>query len=1046
MSAKLRRDVLILLIKKCGYTINNPYPGKIFNRLKEFAKNDLNNFSITLHTYYLTSTNYPSLSNFKRYLGIGDGKLVRLRDENLENLISYVIAAKSYQELISELDSSKNLNKNKLPHGILKLHERYVKNQHQTYSTLLNSEYLKYLKRSDFKKRNPDLVGKAFLDEDDYIKLILKEGYLGIIISGKGGVGKTRLMLELGLQLMAKDIEVLEVNKHFNNLVSLEKYIKSSKFYILLFDYLEEQELFEKIIDWITYSQIQNIKIIANCRKSHVLEMGYDILDFFEQIIVGENQLQELEYTKWVTSEILLTIDNKTVSNRFLRLFKSNDFLEATPSIAAFVKYLYIKNSKKQFRLMPNEKFADWLTKQFKRSIISNTTESAFYEKYLYVFQIIACLPSKHISINKLYGKYGFEIKRLLNDGWIDNSLSGTLDIAHHTVSENLIVKIFTYHSFNHVILIKFLDFSYSFDSTPSLLWLIQRVWRDAIPESVKPLFQQTIYNFLINKINKGNGMHYWFVYKFHSSPIITQMDKLKILIKHKSSLLKLFEFEWFGFYLSYCMQWLSTLDKAINQEYLKFLKEMYFRLWNRGGKFDYVFYQPILGSRIISSYINAFGIDRYISNKFFIYVEKVACDKVHFLYFTRILKAWIEQEDKISEEIKPTFIKWLEKIDSTNTDKNSTIILRLWLENGNDPEMVKKTITNWIDTKGHLFETVYLVGNWLKYGNDISIVKQYLIANFFEFSNYKYSNIVIEHWLIRGGDLTYIDSSIKSYLNFANSDYNLNYIPSLWLEKSKNPNLLSPYLDKIKKYCETPYLYKFINLWLKLGGDLDLIHPIVGVYIENNNDVSYNIAVVQNFERKGGDISNFRKYIEVKDNELYTLGSKDGVLTEKDFRSRSLFLTNQLKTKEATEVYSDQMVSFLEQFRSKLDTSHAIVTWLEAGGDFSVLEKYILLWLEVNNGASINVSYVISTVLENSDGFACIKNLALEWLACNTDNYLTKYPLSSWLKFHPDGFNDILGRYIENYCKNLYDERKHDGRDTIIFECYNAYKDKNIS
>jgi len=85
---------------------------------------------------------------------------------------------------------------------------------------------------------------KLFYSENDILKLLGSKESNGLVIHGQGGIGKTRLMLELGKRLARKnDYVVLQVSTTFKLFNQLVEYIeiRPDKNYVLLFDYIEIQ-------------------------------------------------------------------------------------------------------------------------------------------------------------------------------------------------------------------------------------------------------------------------------------------------------------------------------------------------------------------------------------------------------------------------------------------------------------------------------------------------------------------------------------------------------------------------------------------------------------------------------------------------------------------------------------------------------------------------------------------------------------------------------------------------------------------------------------
>jgi hypothetical protein len=143
-----------------------------------------------------------------------------------------------------------------------------------TYNDYLLGSRQRYFSRDDFKKQYPDKTKTLVTETEILGTLVQVDSTFGCILLGEGGIGKTRMTLELGnmarslgwvaLQMAGKDID-------FNGMKDL---LKPGGKYLLLFDNIEESgvldnpaALYEQLME-ISANSI--IKIVGNCRKSYL--------------------------------------------------------------------------------------------------------------------------------------------------------------------------------------------------------------------------------------------------------------------------------------------------------------------------------------------------------------------------------------------------------------------------------------------------------------------------------------------------------------------------------------------------------------------------------------------------------------------------------------------------------------------------------------------------------------------------------------------------------------------------------------------------------
>ena len=112
-----------------------------------------------------------------------------------------------------------------------------------TYADYLNDAVLPYMSRDDYIRQHPEAVNLS--GESNILEKFLEpDKYGGVMIYGDGGIGKTRLMLELGRLAEKKGWIVYRVTHQLKSLSDLKSCLQSGSSYLLLFDSVEDHPLF----------------------------------------------------------------------------------------------------------------------------------------------------------------------------------------------------------------------------------------------------------------------------------------------------------------------------------------------------------------------------------------------------------------------------------------------------------------------------------------------------------------------------------------------------------------------------------------------------------------------------------------------------------------------------------------------------------------------------------------------------------------------------------------------------------------------------------
>ncbi|MGH9855855.1 MAG: hypothetical protein ACREBD_38965, partial [Blastocatellia bacterium] len=161
---------------------------------------------------------------------------------------------------------------NAIPSGLASLESAL---QAGTFSSFLSSEKLPYYSRKDHFDYLNSSPTKSVPDEEAILRQLEGDGVTGLIITGKGGMGKTRLTLEIGRLAASQGWGVLRVRKSCkeDDLERLAQRLEPADKTLLLIDYVETQPNFAALINKLNELNEEghgfHLRYLANCRKSY---------------------------------------------------------------------------------------------------------------------------------------------------------------------------------------------------------------------------------------------------------------------------------------------------------------------------------------------------------------------------------------------------------------------------------------------------------------------------------------------------------------------------------------------------------------------------------------------------------------------------------------------------------------------------------------------------------------------------------------------------------------------------------------------------------
>ena len=156
------------------------------------------------------------------------------------------------------------------PQGFVPIDDLQYKGNFRSY---LNNEKLAYYSLGQHLKANPAPIGIDIPDEENLLNQLEGGDTTGLMIIGSGGIGKSRLTLEIGGFAHNKGWLVFRVQSRLTKdvLAHLIEWISPNNKVLLLVDYIETQRDFAELVETLnalndTYSL--HLRYIANCRTS----------------------------------------------------------------------------------------------------------------------------------------------------------------------------------------------------------------------------------------------------------------------------------------------------------------------------------------------------------------------------------------------------------------------------------------------------------------------------------------------------------------------------------------------------------------------------------------------------------------------------------------------------------------------------------------------------------------------------------------------------------------------------------------------------------
>lgn len=845
-------------------------------------------------------------------------------------------------------------------------------NKPNKYKQYLSNNILEYFSRDEYKAKN---LKSEIITEADIINKTLNNSLIeGCIISGEGGVGKTRLLIQLGLHAFSIKWNVLFLTPRFSDIKELSEYLgytgsiknKHNGNHLLIIDYIEECPWFNPdfVEEILKYKPGLKIKIIANCRNSFIGSLQYP--DSYYQVKL-DNSESEKDYRKNVINKILSSVTIENITSDKLTFFTKK------PSFAVFLRYLY--DTGKEIDVSSSGDFKQWIKKRFVSSI--NKKDDIQSIQNIIIF--LMCLPSKielFENNQELIAQFG----KLINDGWIEEieliNNEVYYQVIHDTITDELLTIILEslnrtqFSFFNESI-----KFATSYGLVSNWFRAFERISGDDSFDL--KLFKRQIENW-INKDKYLNNNKI----DIATTSILTEEERFIIISNNKEFFSDYLKDIVFGLPLSYAMNVFSKTDSLPTD-----FKNLADNWLQNNQEFDS---DKNIATRVISTYVKLFGITPNVSFHLEHYFTLPPSNLSSF-----VIRSVLKYEGK-TDSIESYIIEYLE---SYSHSKEASYVLRQWMSIGGELNKIKPYLINHLTIHSKDKDSSYLLSGWLNKNGEIKIIERYL----FEYLTINASNddarYVLSGYLSKSSNPCLVKESLLKYLHKNSSLVNSAFPMKDWLDRSCNPSVIEAFvLEYLNKNLKNSKSHFILGSWIINNGNLKTIKKYLLDYLSFFSEAVEVGYLLKSWLEKGGILiaieSNLIKYLS-----LYA-SSKDSLLILKSW----------IDSDGNKKLILPYLRTFLENNTSIENTSLVLCAWLDKGGSSNNIKDFLIRYLEENSKTKA-ASYVITSWLANSCDTEVVKPFIIDNL---TDEEINPFILTKWIE--QDGDKNLILPHLISY------------------------------
>jgi DNA gyrase inhibitor GyrI len=895
------------------------------------------------------------------------------------------------------------------------------------YQNFLQDNVLPYFSRDQFKAR--EKCPGNFLTETDILTELLTEQpneearYHGCIIYGAGGIGKTRLMFELGLRSLALNWLPVQVASKVEDVESLAPHLKRGKKYVLLFDYIEESRGFNSDIPAVLSEKTGAIvRVIANCRYTFSSSSNFPTESTFLPLHLDTNDAFQQQYEDAVIQHILREIKVELGEERLrFHLIK--------PSFAVFLRFLWFNQHK---NLITNDirkfgDFEDWI--KHRMQLTFGLTDFRRLDRE--VIYSLTLLPAPRTQIFSDSKRRDF-LQEMISDGWVEVSdaedQEPVLLVIHDTITDELLgIHLKSKRGDLEGEVEAILDYAAKNE-------LLHNCWRafERIRGQVPGFKEDTFYKLLRKKLIRTPESMSAMREMLGITELLNETQRIRIILEFRDFFLPYLTTAQFAKPLCFAMN--ACAKGKTGADTSRQLREI-FQIWYAENA-DFNAFKS-LEYRVISTYIKLFGIDAEATGWVKRYVERPA------VYYTAsyVIAAWLRQggDPGFIEQLVKTYLRIFK------SGKEIRYVLATWLYAGGAKEAVEPGLKTYLAHNAREKETSFVFQAWLDTGGAKEIVEARLRLYLEQNAGEREASYIIKAWLDNGGAKEVVEGGMKQYLEHYGAENDARFVYTAWLDAGEDKEVVEV---GIKRYLEQHAAEKeasfILKAWLDMGGDKAVVESSLKCYLEHNaaeNDARF---VFRSWLDAGGAKEviegGLKQYLKQNAVEkkasfvfqawLNTGGDKD--IIERDLKrylaqnaaedDARFIYKSWLDVGGSMEVIEAGLKQYLHQNAQKKEASYVFQSWLDAGGEKTTIEDGLKRYLE-QNAVEDDARFVYKSWLNAGGSQEFLEVYLKRYLDQNATENDARFVYKAWLD--AGGSKKIIETYLKQYLEQNFTEKE---------------------
>ena len=919
-----------------------------------------------------------------------------------------------------------------------------------SFQRFLSSEHLPYYSRRQHLDLHP-------ADEPDELALLssLSVRNPGLIIYGAGGVGKTRLSLEIGRLAAAPEQGwlVFKARRHLRS-DALEKVLREAGAtrVLILLDYVEEQPHFDEVVDFIAEvndnAQTLRMAYVATCRPAYHLAR-LSMVGRHEELDLSPSGKDRAQ--AWQNQFHAACVDQVLEEAELADDPRARELCRDHTVLAAFLLFLRNNDRLTQLEALLSERdFSDWMARSIKSSFPQGAAKMLHIRRWLALTLPLFPLNAKSYDTLREAGTEETRawFDQLKMDGWVEREGEGAYAgwRTMHDVFADYVLLQYVAAGASDVVG-ELLDEAERIAQLEGALRSLQRVVGD-------PRFSEQPWAEVFAE-RCGSLPDLWRSSRVElaGSSLLSSDDLARMMEENEpfwDGVERITYFQWAlarrikklvadpGHSEATAMafgKWLLKLDAKViksanvvamglklNEEAFKATAINWVEPRKTGLWTDFVYaewcnsglplgeIQPCLeewlkvncnhlsASFPFRSWLKAGGSCDVVENSLVVWLGTHGTSaEAGFVY-----RAWLNAKGSV-DVVEGPVKSWLSE---QGTSAEAGFVYRAWLNAKGSVDVVEGPVKSWLSEQGTSAEAGFVYQAWLNAEGSVDVVEGPVKSWLSEQGTSAEAGFVYQAWLNAKGSVDVVEGPVKSWLSEQGTSAEAGFVYRAWLNAKGSVDVVEgpvkSWLSEQGTSAEAGFVYQ---AWLNAKGSVNVVEGPVKSWLSEQGTSAEAGFVYQAWLNAKGSV-------DVVEGPVKSWLSEHGTSAEAQFVYASW-----LNAKGSVDVVEGPVKSWLSEHGTSAEAQFVYASWLNAKGSVDVVEGSVKSWLS-EHGTSTKAQFVYASWLNAKGSVDVVEGPVLAWLSRYNDSYEASFVLAPWFRHqvHPEETRRYLQQWLSRH------------------------------